>query len=268
MSRRMLLPGVLVCLVLIGLTAGAFMNSIQNALTLPARLPNNAPAQAAPGKQPAPPTTTPAPPTATPATMVQMPQNILAQDTFQRANQFLWGTASDGRPWGGDANVQANIFSVHANHGQIMNGNGTFNALLGPSVPNAEVMLDGSLSHFDGTVNLGVVLRYTDPNNWYKALIDGKHLTLLKHVDAQSTTLATVAFSAHDNQSYVMRFRVVGAMLFARVWPAGTTEPTNWMITAADTSFQTGQAGIRVVLEPGMTITVTSFAAATATSSI
>jgi hypothetical protein len=40
------------------------------------------------------------------------------------------------------------------------------------------------------------------------------------------------------------------------------------MITAADTSFQTGQAGIRVVLEPGMTITVTSFAAATASSNI
>ncbi|TME05669.1 MAG: hypothetical protein E6I80_16330 [Chloroflexi bacterium] len=25
-------------------------------------------------------------------------------DTFQRANQSLWGTASDGQTWGGDAN--------------------------------------------------------------------------------------------------------------------------------------------------------------------
>ena len=29
---------------------------------------------------------------------------LLAQDTFQRANQTFWGTASDGQRWGGDAN--------------------------------------------------------------------------------------------------------------------------------------------------------------------
>src|SRR6266487_3722701 len=46
------------------------------------------------------PTSTPTP-TPTPA-----PGATLGTDTFQRANQSLWGTASDGQTWGGDANSQ------------------------------------------------------------------------------------------------------------------------------------------------------------------
>ncbi len=39
------------------------------------------------------------------------PGSILAQDTFQRPNQALWGTASDGHTWGGDANT-VSVFSI------------------------------------------------------------------------------------------------------------------------------------------------------------
>jgi hypothetical protein len=258
MNKNMFLLAGLLCLVLMGLTAGIFMDSIQSALTLPARSPMILPTQQAMQQKQLP------APQAMPSVLAsQGVQTILAQDTFQRADQTLWGTASDGRQWGGDANMLTNNFLVNGNHGQITNGNGTFNALLGTpgGVKNAEDMLDGSLSHFDGAVNLGVVLRYQDPDNWYKAFIDGKHLTVLKNVQAKSTTLASVAFVAQDDQSYSLRFRVVGDMLFARVWPSGTPEPAAWMITIADTTFQSGQVGIRVVLRPGLTVAVTSFAA-------
>jgi hypothetical protein len=263
MSKRLLLLALLIGLILSGLTASVFISPIQNALTLPAQSPIIVPAPS-PKIVPAQtkPNTQPSPPVPTPTMLAQMAQDMLALDTFKRANQSLWGTASDGRPWDGDANVESDVFSVTNHHGQITNAQGAVNALLGPGdVTNADVLLDGSLSHFNGTVNLGVVLRYHDPNNWYKAYIDGTHLIVLKHVDAQSTVLDTTTFAAQDGQSYRLRFRVVGAMLFARAWLSGTPEPTTWMITTTDTTFQSGQAGIRVVLQQGLTVAVTSFAA-------
>ncbi len=267
MNKKMLLLSLLILVVLTGLIAGIFTNSIKRALTLPAeQMMKNMVVQAIMPKQQVPPA---APqPTATIAAMGQMPQNILAQDSFQRTDQNLWGTASDGRQWNGDANTQTGIFSIMGNHGQITNGQGTFNALLGDSGTNMEALLDGSLSHFDGTANLGLVLRYTDANNWYKALIDGKHLTLLKRENGQSTQLAEVPFVAQDNQGYKLRFRVVGAMLFARVWPDGAAEPANWIITTTDATFQNGMAGVRVVLQQNLSISIVSFAATTASSTV
>jgi hypothetical protein len=264
----MLWLGLLVFFLLAGLTAGVFTNSIRRALTLPMQMSTkNVVAPMQPAKQVTPNVPQQQPTMGAVATQQQMPQNILAQDTFQRTNQNLWGTASDGRQWNGDANAQASSFSVTANHGLIA-GPGTFNALLGSSATNIEALLDGSLSHFDGTANLGVVLRYTDTNNWYKALIDGKHLTVLKRANGQTTQLASVAFAAQDAQTYMLRFRVVGVMLFARAWPVGTPEPAAWMITTTDMTFQSGLAGVRVVLQQGLTISITSFAATTASSTV
>src|SRR5436305_7320594 len=42
----------------------------------------------------------------------------IAQDTFQRANQSLWGVSSDGHLWSGDANTSKD-FSINGNVGQI-----------------------------------------------------------------------------------------------------------------------------------------------------
>src|SRR6266516_4634762 len=58
-------------------------------------------------------------PTAT-TTATPGPGATLATDTFQRANQSFWGTASDGQTWGGDANSQA-VFSTSGNAGRISN---------------------------------------------------------------------------------------------------------------------------------------------------
>jgi len=75
------------------------------------------------------------------------PGSTLAQDSFQRPNQALWGTASDGHSWGGDANT-VRVFSIVNNTGQISHGNGIFNAVLGPTVTDAEVLFSGSMSSF------------------------------------------------------------------------------------------------------------------------
>jgi hypothetical protein len=256
MSKRLALLTVLVILVILGLVAGVFAGAIQKALIIPVSHMMARPAASAP--------VAPAAPTKAP---VQNNTNTLAQDTFQRQNQPLWGTATDGRMWQGDANT-LQAFSIANSSGQIANAQGTLNALLGQPVANVNVILNGSLNHFNkGNVNLGAVLRWTDGNNWYKALIDGTHLTILKRVKGVTTTLGSVPFQAQDGTMYALRFQAIGAMLFAKVWPVGTTEPANWMLNLTDTALTTGQAGIRVLLQKTTIATLTSFLVTPATMS-
>jgi 6-phosphogluconolactonase (cycloisomerase 2 family) len=207
------------------------------------------------------PTPTPSPsPTVTPSpTPSSTPGSTLAQDTFQRPNQSHWGTASDGQTWGGDANTVSN-FSIVNNTGQVSNASTTYSATLGPMVTNAEVVFTGSMSSYTNN-NLGSVLRWTNGNNWYKAYISGASLIVQKRVNGATTILGSVPFTATANTSYTLRFRVVGTTLYARVWPTGTTEPTNWMIMVTDTSFSSGFCGLRMLAQNGTTATYTSFQA-------
>jgi hypothetical protein len=250
MSKRVTLLSVLVILVILGLIAGFFAGSIQKALFVPA---SQAMSQLAPAKpqQPA--------PTQAVAMPAQGNANTLAQDTFQRKDQPLWGMASDGRAWQGDANT-ANAFAIANGSGQIANAAGTFNALLGQPAANLDVTMNGSINHFNnGKVNLGAVQRWADDRNWYKAFIDGTNIVMLKRVNGVTTTLATVPFQAQNGMMYSLRFRALRAMLFARAWPVGTPEPPNWLLNVTDTTLMTGQAGIRVLLQKTTIVTITTF---------
>jgi hypothetical protein len=187
------------------------------------------------------------------------PTAILAQDTFQRANQPLWGTASDGRMWDGDANTMQ-TFSIVGHSGQIAHGQGTFNAVLGPAIANSEVLLNASVSQFHADmVNIGAVLRWSDGHNWYKALLNGTHLIVLKRVKGATTQLGSVPFAAQNGVAYSVRFRVVGANLFAKAWPSNAAEPVSWAIVVSDLSLTTGQSGIRVLLQTDSTVTISTF---------
>ena len=261
MNRRLTLASVLVGLIIIGMIAGFFTGSIQKALSAPMAqmmggTTNTAPKAVVPA----------APQPRKPAVVAPAPvMNTLAQDTFKRQNQQLWGTASDGRAWQGDAN-KANAFSIANGAGQIANTQGTLNALLGQPGTNMEVMMSGSLNQFNkGLVNLGAVLRWTDDQDWYKVLIDGTHITLLKRVNGATATLATKPFQAQGGTMYSLRFRAIGAMLFARVWPVGSPEPQTWMINVTDPTLTTGQAGVRVLMQDTSVANITAFSVLPAT---
>ncbi|GAC1619191.1 MAG: hypothetical protein NVS4B7_11470 [Ktedonobacteraceae bacterium] len=198
-------------------------------------------------------------PTSTTPTSTPTPGQKLGKDTFQRANQTHWGNASDGQTWGGDAN-NVSAFSIAGNAGLVSNGGGnSYSAVLGPSTTNAEVVVSGSLSSFSNA-NFGAVLRWTDGNNWYKAYVDGNSFYIQKKVAGATTFVATAAFSAKAGTAYTIRFQVTGSTLNAKVWVKGTTEPSNWTITASDTSLASGYCGIRVLTQSG-TATFTSFKA-------
>jgi hypothetical protein len=178
-------------------------------------------------------------------------------DTFQRANQALWGKASDGQTWGGDANVQS-VFSVSGNAGVVSGtGGNSYSAVLGPAVSNAEVYATGSMSAFSSS-NFGDVLRWTDGNDWYKAYIDGNNLVLQKKVAGSAAVLATVPFAATGGTSYTIHFRVVGSTLTANVWASSGSEPAGWMVTATDSALTTGFSGLRFLTQSG-TATITAF---------
>jgi hypothetical protein len=209
------------------------------------------------------PTTTPTvTPTVTPTTTpTPTPGTVVGQDNFQRGNQSLWGTASDGQSWSGDANT-SNVFSINGNTGQIANGNTSYNAVLGPMAANADVVVSGSVSNFSNA-NLGAVLRWTDTTNWYKAYIDGKNLVIQSRINGTATTLKSVAFTASANTSYTIHFRAVGTTLTANVWKTGATEPSGWMASATNSSLPTGQCGVRAQVSSGVTVKITSFKAQT-----
>lgn len=256
-----------VCLCMIGgLVAGFFTHSIEAALTVQrvnvARQGNGA----APD-----PTATRGGSTgqpvksATPGASVTPPAVtngavVLGKDTFQRAAQVFWGTASDGRMWGGDAN-SIEVFSIVKGAGQIDHAQGAFNAVLGTLNTNAEALVSGSVNQFvaGGKVNMGAVLRWKDTNNWYKALIDGTNLQILSRVNGVTTSLALVPFPAKGGVIYTLRFRAMGANLFARAWQSGQPEPATWMLTVANTALTQGMGGVRVLVQPTTIVRVTSF---------
>ncbi|HEU5376711.1 MAG TPA: hypothetical protein VFV38_14850 [Ktedonobacteraceae bacterium] len=192
----------------------------------------------------------------------QLPSGVfvLARDTFQRPDQALWGKSSDGQIWGGDANT-SQAFAIARHAGQISGGQGAMQATLNVAGADADLLLSGAVNRFaaNGTINLGVILRWSDPNNWYKVLIDGKNLQLLKDVHGQISVLAVQPFKATVGVVYTIRFRALGSDLFAKVWPATRPEPTNWALMVIDTSLTGGMSGIRVLLAPGAVIRVTSF---------
>jgi hypothetical protein len=203
------------------------------------------------------------PPAAARSWTAPVPHNplaeVLAQDTFARPDQSLWGMAASGQSWLGDAN-RSPAFTIAGHVGRISGGQGFFDALLGQLRTNEEVETSASLTRFNGgRDNIGAVLRFADTNDYYKAYLDGAHLVVMKRVAGQTTVLSTIPFAAQDGVSYSLRFRASGMLLMARAWPTGGREPAAWMTDVSDQSLTTGIGGLRVLLESGVAVSVTSF---------
>ena len=264
-------------LIIGGLLASFYSKAIEQALTL---TPGKNTSSRATGIGPKMPTASPTaivlPATAT-QTAQMLQATILAQDTFQRADQALWGAASDGQSWEGDAN-KLTVFSIAgSNHtwGQIANnrsnqgqGEQIYNALLGPTSENVNLVVSGTVDLFRLNANFGVVLRWKDVNNWYKALIDGSDLVVLKRLNGVTTQLGALRFTALSGKTYTLHFRAIGATLFASAWQSDQSEPDHWMIVVSDMSLVSGQGGVRVVLENNTVIHVASFLETVANSGI
>src|SRR5712691_6765407 len=154
-------------------------------------------------------------------------------------------------------------FSISNNTGLIKpSSTASLNAVLGLSVANAEVLMSGSMTALAGGVNtLGVVLRWSNQSNYYRAVLTGSKLIIQRVVNGSFTTLKSTSFSASPNTSYIIRFQANGTTLSAKAWQTDTREPADWMVTATDSTFSSGQCGIRTHQQGGTTATITSFQA-------
>ncbi len=201
----------------------------------------------------------------TPAQTPPPTLQLLYQDTFQRPDQPFWGTASDGTAWGGDA-ATSNDFSIAQQTGKIFRtaaGHPLYTATLGTTPhADAEILVTAMLDSFTNS-HIGVMLRYQNDNHYYKVLLDGKSFHFLKRIDPQHgpTIGSTLSYTPQPNTPYTIRFRVSGTTLQAKVWPANTGEPANWMITAtdSDTGFQSGLGGLRPQINQNVTLTASKF---------
>ena len=252
--RGMVITALVIC-ILGGLVATIFTPAIAATLTLPATsvavqptgTPRGEPTRPANGNAPQP-------------TPMASGMTVLAQDTFQRPDQAFWGTASDHRTWSGDANTNQ-AFSIANHAGQISGAQGALQAILDVPDTDAELLVTGTVSQFDaqGKSNLGVVLRWQDAHNWYKALIDGNVLQILKDVNGKISVLSEHTFKAASGTNYSLRFRALGSNLFAKAWPSASAEPANWTLMVIDTQLTGGMSGVRVTLVPNVIIRITSF---------
>lgn len=277
-SRRLSPRAVRIGLIALGLIllldicTARFSAQVQSALTLPHAVFNNGGLQV-PAMKPAAttgasstgktaaPTSTPVVTVTTTATTTTSlpPANMLARDTFQRPDQQLWGVASDGQSWAGDA-AKAPAFAIVNHSGQVIGtGSAIYDSVLGKPVTDSEVLFSGSVNHF-AAANMGALLRWTDANNLYKVFIDGTNLTAIKKVNGAISSLQSVPFTAKDGISYSIRVRVMGTGIMARAWQTGQAEPPNWMLIASDNALTSGYDGLRLIAQTGITITITSFA--------
>lgn len=256
MNMRSIGLTLLTLCILGGLIAAFFTPAIAATLTLPPAPRTSQVSRPTPTATATPLQTEPTPQMTVPPDGV----TVRAQDTFQRPDQELWGTASDNRTWGGDANTKS-AFSIVNHAGQISGAQGAFQAILNVPDADAELLVNGSVNRFDanGDANLGCVLRWQNAQNWYKVLINGSKLQLLKNVNGKGSVLASVPFQAVGGTAYSIRFRIVGSNLFAKAWPSAQAEPSTWAIMVVDTQLASGMSGIRVVLATGTVIRVTSF---------
>jgi hypothetical protein len=184
---------------------------------------------------------------------------IEVQDTFARSDQATWGNATDGHAWQSDA-ATSNIFAVGNHQGTVAQANGFFDAITGPSLSNASITTKGGIyfAQSDGTTSIGLVLRWQDSNNWYKAYLDGTTFGIRKRVAGQTISLAKTTFIMQPGASYTIRFHAAGSLLQAKAWLTAMPEPTDWL-TVYDNALTTGFGGLRIGVQNGTAVYITSF---------
>jgi len=64
-----------------------------------------------------------------------------------------------------------------------------------------------------------------------------------KYTDGNTTTIARFG-TPQENEYFYRRFRVEGSELKAKVWPAGTDEPTEWDVVETDSDHTDGWVGL------------------------
>jgi len=182
---------------------------------------------------------------------------VIASDTYDRANQSGWGTASDGSAWSVGSGTLT--YAIASNQGTISGTGGEGFQFLGTeSTIDGEAQITFKLKNTSDFI--GIALRVTDASNLYFSYYANGVLFIGKKVTGTYTTIAQSNFVLSIANTYHIRFSIIGSNLYSKIWQDGTAEPAAWTTTGPDTAFSgSGKTGIEATSTTSGTITVDNF---------
>lgn len=194
----------------------------------------------------------------------------LAYDNFGRTSSNGWGTADFGGAWS-TSGGSASDYSVGSGVGK--HSIGTLNVqrftVVGNTFADANAYIQITIptdvtGGASDTVRAGLVARYVDANNHYKAEVNFKTSSVLtieitKVVAGTPTSLAsltsTSTYAAGD--TWNLRLQVAETTVRARLWKSTALEPTTWDVSATDTALSAvGAIGATSFASSGVTNTL------------
>jgi hypothetical protein len=182
---------------------------------------------------------------------------IIGSDTFVRADQSGWGTASDGQTW---SQVQgAGTLAIASNEG-------TFTG----QIATDEVMVLGSTNQADtdclvrfkvtnsGNDVPGVVFRSNGSNTFYRVRNNSGTLGIRRINAGSSTTIgADVTVTMSSGVFYWIRGRIVGSTISCTMWADGGSEPAPQIVVTDGTPISAaGRFGIYASINTTTTDTI------------
>lgn len=170
------------------------------------------------------------------------------------ASQHWDGTANGATPtgwslaFGGSAPV---VFKDGLKKGLSWTGQGatTVKAFVLNGLTRGDVEIVLPILFTANVGSAGVVLRHSASGGYAAVLERGSYnyIKLYKYNGTGLLTqLASYSITLSENTLYVLRVKMFGQYLQARMWTASGSEGTSWQVTATDTTFSSGQIGLAV----------------------
>lgn len=164
----------------------------------------------------------------------------LAYDSFTRANQSGWGTATDGQVW--TMPIGTGTVAISGNEGTITSALADTDMQLGTNTyTDMELLYRASISN-SGDI-IGLEGRFSvsggQPTS-YKFLFYSGGVHINKGILGANTNLVNATVTININTFYWYRFRIVGIGLYGKVWQDGTAEPSSWTLQTTDSSIASG----------------------------
>jgi hypothetical protein len=167
----------------------------------------------------------------------------LAQDSFVRADQSGFGTASDGSIWSSaGATWQPSIVS---NEGVYSGLDGRCYTALGSGSASAvNVLVVCRSANNLGFVGPAIRLDMTNLNG-YSAALDNSGNAQIDRIDAGVHTIIAFGSVTGWVQGDKWNIRLIGdgSLISASFWKYGDTEPGTAMFTVTDSTYASGQYG-------------------------
>jgi len=188
----------------------------------------------------------------------------LVQDSFQRANQTGWGTASNGMTWSGTG---SGSLSISGHEGLVSNSTSTSTFESLGSATAADVNGIVRFASTNGSEMAGMILRGQPNGNMDLVRYNGSGQLafMVKSGGSWIVNQSIAAFTASAGTFYWLRFEVQGSNVYVKVWPSGATEPSAWSWSGTSSTITSaGSMGLYAYASTGTSVEFDSFSVAQA----